>query len=278
MNENLATIAGLLFDPLFATPFFTGLAFAVVLPVLGTYLRLRDEWLAALAFAQTAAAGALLAMLAGLAPLFGGLLAATGVAGLKSSCERRTPATQGAAYALLLVAGWGVSVLLVANLPLAERLGHALFDGQLYFVDRQHLIAAWLTLMVAGVSLRRLSRTLLLCHLFPDFFRARGRSEGRVHLVFDMLVAAVLATATMSVGVMAAFALIFVPPLLAWRWANNWHRALVWATCAGLAGYLLAFVLALAADQPFGPVLALLFVALAVLSGLASRSRGVSRV
>jgi len=276
MNGNLASITGLLFDPLFATPFLTGLAFALLLPLLGTYLRLRDEWLAALAFAQTAAAGALLAMLAGLAPLFGGLLAATGVAGLKSAFERRNPATQGAAYALVLVAGWGVSVLLVANLPLAERLGHALFDGQLYFADRQHLIAAWLTLAIAGAALLRLSRTLLLCHLFPDFFRARGRSERRVHLAFDMLVAAVLAMATMSIGVMAAFAMIFVPPLLAWRWAGNWRRALFLATCAGLGGYLLAFVLALVTDQPFGPVLALLFVAAAILSGLAGRVWGAT--
>ena len=62
----------LLVDPVFAQPFLTGLAYAVLLPLVGAYLRLRDEWLAALAFAQTAAAGALLAMLAGLPLLLGG--------------------------------------------------------------------------------------------------------------------------------------------------------------------------------------------------------------
>ena len=47
----------LLFDPLFAEPFVTGLAFAILLPLLGAFLRLRDEWLAALAFAQACQAG-----------------------------------------------------------------------------------------------------------------------------------------------------------------------------------------------------------------------------
>ena len=52
-DEMLARV----FDPLFVTPFVTGLAYSVLLPIFGAYLRLRDEWLAALAFAQTAAAG-----------------------------------------------------------------------------------------------------------------------------------------------------------------------------------------------------------------------------
>ena len=47
----LADLGVRIFDPLFAMPFFTGLVFAVLLPLFGAYLRLRDEWLAALAFA-----------------------------------------------------------------------------------------------------------------------------------------------------------------------------------------------------------------------------------
>lgn len=253
-----------LFDPLFVAPFFTGLVFAALLPLLGAYLRLRDEWLAALAFAQTAAAGALLAMLGGLPLLLGGVLAATGAAGLKSLFDGAAREVRGAAYALLLIAGWGVSVLLAANLPLAERLAHALFDGQLYFVDRDHLLAALLALPLAGVALLRLSRPLLLSHLFPDFYRARGRSARRAHLAFDVLVAGMLALATMSIGVMSAFALIFVPPLIAWRRAANWRSGLLRAAATGVLAYLAAFALALLLDQPFGPVLALTLAAAAV--------------
>lgn len=264
MNE----LFGMLFDPLFIRPFFTGLCFAVLLPLFGAYLRLRDEWLAALAFAQTAAAGSLLAMLAGLPLMLGGLIAAAAAATLKSAFEGAARGVQGAAYALLLVSGWAVSVLLVANLPLAERLGHALFDGQLYFTDSTHLAAALASVVILGAGLLRLSRGLLLAYFFPDFFRARGRSVRRIHFLFDLLVAAALALATMSVGVMAAFALVFVPPLVAWSWSTGWQRSLLIGVLVSVGGYGSAFILALIFDQPFGPVLALILVAVGAASGL----------
>jgi zinc/manganese transport system permease protein len=251
---------GILLDPLFIQPFFTGLCFAVLLPLIGAYLRLRDEWLAALAFAQMAAAGSLLAMLAGIPLMLGGLLAAAGAAGLKSLFDGAARGVQGAAYALLLVLGWAVSVLLVANLPLAERLGHALFDGQLYFTDASHLAAALVGVVILGAGLLRLSRGLLLAHFFPDFFKARGRSAHRIHFFFDLLVAAALALATMSVGVMAAFAMVFVPPLVAWRWSRNWQQSLLLAVGVGVFAYLLSFMVALLLDQPFGPLLAVTLV------------------
>lgn len=261
-------------DPLFLQPFVTGFAFAVLLPLLGAYLRLRDEWLAALAFAQTAAAGALLALLAGWPLQAGGVLAAAAAATLKSAFEGAARGVQGAAYAMLLVGSWGVGVLLVANLPLAERLGHALFDGQLYFTERSHLVAALVCAVVGGAALRRLSRPLLQAHFFPDFFRAAGGSARRVHLAFDLVVAAALALATMSIGVMSAFALIFLPPLVAWAWSASWRRALALAVAVGVAAYLAAFVGALWLDQPFGPVLALLLVGFGALSGLVRRLHG----
>lgn len=264
----------LLFDPLFAEPFVTGLVFAILLPLLGCYLRLRDEWLAALAFAQTAAAGSLLAMLFGLPLVLGGLVAAALAASLKHAFEGATRGTQGAAYAMLLLLGWGVSVLLVANLPLAERMGHALFDGQLYFTDRSHLINAGGFSLLSFFSLRWLSRRLLLAHFFPDFFRARGLSERRAHFAFDLLVAGALALATMSVGVMGAFALIFVPPLIAFNWADGWHKALLLAALSGLLAHVAAFALALVLDQPFGPLLGLLLVAAGVCSALLRRLLG----
>lgn len=251
-------------DALFLGPFATGLCFAVALPLLGSYLRLRDEWLAALAFAQTAAAGALLAMLAGLPLVAGGIGAAALAAGLKNLFDRATRGAPGAFFALLLVFAWAASVLLAANLPLAERMAHALFDGQLYFSDDSQLLTAIVCVLVALFALRVLSRRLLLAHFFPELLRASGHAAPR--LAFDLLVAATLALATMSIGVMGAFALIFVPPLLAWRWAGNWRHGLLLAAAVGVLGFTVAFALALALDQPFGPLLGGLLVIVAAVA------------
>ena len=130
----------LLLDPLFRVPFLTGLLLAALLPLIGMYLRLRHEWLAALAFAQMASAGALLAMVAGWPMILGGVLAAL-VAALAKGLMARAGA---GAYALMMLLAWGGGVLLVANHPLAEQAGHALFDGQLYFTGDGHLLACLL--------------------------------------------------------------------------------------------------------------------------------------
>jgi len=253
---------GLLFDFLFLKPFLTGLAYAVLLPVLGCYLRLRDEWLAALAFTQVAAAGALAALAFAAPPVIGGLAAAAFAALLK----HRSSHVGNAVYALLYLAGWGVAILLVANLPLAERLARALFDGQLYFSGQIHLLAAWLVLPLALAWLVCLSRVLLVSRYLPGHLLATGRHEGRFHLGFDLLVAGALALATMSIGVAAAFALIFVPAWIVCESANGWRRALVFSALTGAAGYAAAFVLALALDQPFGPILAIIFALAAVMT------------
>lgn len=266
-----------LFDPLFAGPFATGLGFALLLPLLGCYLRLREEWLAALAFAQTAAAGSLAALLAGWPLLLGGVLAAFAAALAKHAFDGATRSAQGAAYALLLLLGWGGAVLLAANQPLAERMGQALFDGQLYFTESWHLIASLTFVPLALFVLRAQSRRLLLAHWFPEYFRARGLSARHAHLAFDLLVAAALALATLSVGVMAAFALIFVPPMIAFALAKSWARAIALSALGGLLAYLAAFALALRFDQPFGPVLAVLLVAMGVAGLLAEAAHRVGR-
>ncbi len=252
----------LLFDPLFRLPFVTGLLFAVMLPVLGMYLRLRQEWLAALAFAQLASAGTLLASLWGVPPQLGGVLAAFCGAGLKNLPGSRSG---DGSYALMLLAGWGVGVLVVANVPVAEQMGHALFDGQLYFTDSSQLLAALGYGLFAASVLLGLSRALLLASFFPEFLSAQGKAAWRYHVAFDVLIAGALALATASIGVMAAFALVFVPPLIAWRHGRGWRNSLALAAALGALSHTLAFSLALSLDQPYGPSLALILVVLGVL-------------
>lgn len=256
------------FSPIFLQPFLIGLCFALLLPLFGCYLRLRDEWLAAFAYAHVAAAGALCAMAFELPLVLGGAGLAVLAALLKRLIASRLAG--GTAYALLLLVGWAAAVLLTSNLPMAERLGHALFDGQLYFADATQLAISAVCLAVALPLLALLSRHLLLVQLYPAFFSARKFPAWRVHLGFDLLAVAVLAVATMSLGVMGAFALVFVPPWVAFARASSWHRGLLLSALLGLVGYVAAFLLALHLDQPFGPVLAVVLIALGIV-GLPNR-------
>ncbi|MFZ5555619.1 MAG: metal ABC transporter permease [Pseudomonadota bacterium] len=248
--------------PLFVLPFLTGLLLAAALPVLGAYVLLRDEWIAALALAQVSAAGALAAAALG-APVAPGAVAATVAVALGKGLLGRTG---NAGYGVILLGAWGLSILLLANLPLAEQLGRALFDGQLYFTGRLHLAGATVLGVAAAAALPRLSPRLLRDRLFPGYEEANGDRVARARVGFDLLVAAAVALATASIGVMAAFALVFVAPLAAYRVARGWRPALLAAAGLGIGTYLAAFALALAADQPFGPVLVLVLLATAALA------------
>jgi zinc/manganese transport system permease protein len=252
------------FDSLFKLPFLTGLIFACVLPLVGMYLRLRDEWLAALAFAQMAAAGSLTAALLHAPFKLGAIVASCAAAAAKGWFAR----AGNNGYALFMIFGWSVAVLLIANLPIAEQLGHALFDGQLYFTGMTDLLYALVySLLCAGIMFW-LSRRLLLERMFPDFFSASGMSARRYHLFFDLLVAVGIALTTATIGVMAAFGLVFVPPMIAYQWGRSWKGALVVSIVVGVAAYLGAFMLALVFDQPFGPVLVLVLIGLAIIGFL----------
>src|SRR5262245_50899469 len=100
-----------IFDPIFLWPLLTGAIFAALLPVLGMYLRLRQEWLAALAFAQVAAAGSLGGAILGIAPQVGALACTCTAAAFKGWLAK----TGNNGYALLMITGWAVAILMLAN-------------------------------------------------------------------------------------------------------------------------------------------------------------------
>lgn len=247
---------GFFLDPLFQLPFATGFAYALCLPVLGMYLLLHDEWIAALALAQVSAFGALAAV-ALHAPVMMGAAAATLAATLAKARLGRGGAT---GYVLLLLFGWSGALLLVANLPLADPLGRALLDGQLYFANAAHLAAGVGAVALTYGALVKLSRPLLLERLLPGFSVAKRKRARRLGFAFDLLAAGVIAFATASVGVMATFALLYAPSVMAYRLAPDWKTSLFGALATGAALYAAGFALAVALDQPFGPVLVLLAV------------------
>lgn len=249
----------LLLDPLFRVPLLVGLLAAALLPLLGCYLRLRGEWLAALGLAHVAAACHLTGAALHLPLLVSGAAGAAIAVGLKQMLKREG----NGGYALMMLAGWATLFLVAANTAVGESLSHALADGQLYFANRDQLVA----LAVGGGFTLALTpwwnRRLLRARFFPAHEAANRLPAWQWHLSFDLAVALLLALATGAIGLMGAFALVFLPPWLAFRIAPHWKAGLLIAVATGVAGYAVAFVLALQYDQPFGPVLVAVLLALA---------------
>ena len=257
----------LLFDPMFRVPFVTGLLLAPLAAIVGVYLRLRGEWLAALAYAQIAAVGGLLAVMVHGPVMLGAVLGAGAVAVGKGLLRR----AGNDHFAVLMVVGWGLAVELASLSAHGEMLGHSLIDGQLYFVGHTQLVFTISVLLIGVLSFRWLSRRLLLARFFPDTFSGNNQADWPHHLVFDVLAVTTVAVATTTFGVMAAFALTLVPAWIAWGLARGWKMTLIVAASLALGIYVMAFVAAILLDQPFGPVLAILLGIASGLRLLASR-------
>lgn len=243
-------------DSIFYLPLLSGTLAALVLAWCGLPLRMRNESLAALSYAQAGGLGMVAAPLLGWATLPSALLGAAAAALVKPWLARSADG-----LIVLLLATWGLSLLLVANLPSGEHIGRMLIDGQLYFTRLEHAIGLAIGLLVASVLLPGLSRRIQRELLFP------AQPMSRMHsLLIEFILAGCLALAAASIGVMAAFALAFIPARIAFRFASRWSHAVMLALALGLLAHLVAFFLALHFDQPYGPVLTLILLVAALAS------------
>ena len=240
-----------LIDPLFRVPLIVGLMAAVILPILGAFLRLREEWLAALGLAHLSAASGLAGLVFHLPMVVGAPIGAIcgAIAKVFLGAKGNT------AYAVMILVGWSATLLAAANTPLGESFSHAMIDGQLYFADLYHLIGFGLLFVVLFSALPWLMPRLIRARLFPYHEQANRLPAWHWHLSFDLMVAVGMAFGTATTGLMAAFALVFIPPWLAFHIAPGWRSTLLYSIALGVAAYMIAFVVAIVLDQPFGPVM-----------------------
>jgi zinc transport system permease protein len=245
-------------------PFLAGLPLALTLPLLGNALRLRDEWLAVLGLSHLAAAAALVGLGLGLAAAWGSLAGALLGAAGKALARGRSNSV----YAVMILGGWALMLLIAANSPLGHAMAQAIGDGQIYFAGGGEALLSVGCALFSLALLPWLTPRLIRARLSPTHERANHLPAWRWHLGFDLIVALTVAVATAILGIMATFALVFAPAWLAFRQATSWRRAGQIAAGIGIAAYTIAFALALVLDQPFGPVLVMLLAAVLILDGV----------
>lgn len=262
----------ILLDPMFRLPFLVGLLLAVSLSLLGAYLRMREEWLAALGLSHMAAAGGIAALPLGLPTLSGALVFAAVAALIKGLLTRASNNH----YGLMLLFGWGGALMLAANTHQGVVVGEALLRGQLYFTSLPHLIAGGILFLVLMASLHWLSPRLLTERFFPDFYSANRIPAWPHRLLFGALVVLGAVLGTLAMGAIPAFALFFIPAWVAFVLVRGWRKALLLTVAIAVAVYVLAFILSMALDQPFGPTLTLCLALTAGLRLFASRAARLS--
>lgn len=258
----------LILDPLFRVPFFTGLMLSIGLSLIGAYLRMRDEWLAAMGLSHIAAAGGVASLPFGLPAAAGALV----VAGAAALVKGLMPRPSNSHYGVMLLVGWAAALLLAANIHRGEVVGEALLRGQLYFTTASHLMAAGALVIVLLASLSWLSPRLLTERFFPDYYSANRTPAWPHRLLFGGLVVVAAVLGTLAMGAMTAFALFFIPAWVSFVLVRGWRRALVLTVVLGVVTYIVAFVLAMQLDQPFGPTFTVCLLLVGTLRLFANRA------
>ncbi len=240
----------LLFDPLFRIPFLVGLLLAAGLSLVGTLLRLRNEWLAALGLAQIAAAGGMVA-----AFLHGpAWVGAFGTAGIAMVVRSTLPKVGNNHYAIMIILGWSATLLLGAFMDHGRVIGESLLLGQLYFTRMPHLIGAAIWLVLALACFPWLASRALTARFFPDYHAANRQRVWPYRLVLALMTVMAAVFGTISIGAFPSFALLFVPSWVGFVLVDGWARSVVVSVLIGVVAYMIAFVVALLLDLPFGPV------------------------
>ena len=206
---------------------------AVLAGAVGYFLVLRGQTFAGHALAHVGFTGATGAVLAGIAPIWG-LVLATVAAGIGMGFMGERLAQRDVAIGLVLALALGFGLLFLSFFTGSATQATTLLFGNVLAVDR-HTI--WLLLVMAVASLLTLaiiSRPLLFASVHPELAEAKGVSLRLYSVLFLAIAALATAECAQIVGVLLVFALMVGPAAAAQRCA---------ATVS--AGVLLSIALAL---------------------------------
>ncbi|MFA7606351.1 MAG: ABC transporter [Rhodocyclaceae bacterium] len=253
---------------LFMPGILLGMLLAATLGALGISLKVRNEAVAALAHAQVAVLGAMLAMLASLPPLVGAWTFALCI-GLGMASTLRPPAAEGTGRHLLLLLGaWAASMLIADNHTSARLLSASAIEGQLLLIRWQDW--PWHAgLALSGMVLVLISGRAWLTHEWLPWLPGPGPARlRRTLLLREAGVITILAAGALALGVFVTLAMVLVPASLAWSRAHNLTQALLMSALLALLAHLVAISITLLLDQTYPAVLTLTLATFALAAGV----------
>ncbi len=240
---------------------------AVSLPVVGVFIVGLDIIAVRFAVMHVALLGIAVGLLTGLDPVLCGLLtcalAGAGVAPL----ARRPTGLTGAMGLMMTFAIAGA--LLVLSVSGVNATGaFALLWGSILATRTVDLVVLTvLAIVVHGLFWPR-RRQLGLVLFDRELALCSGVNADRIVLVLLVVTAVAIGAAIRLTGALLVDALTLLPALGARNLGRSLRSMVIWSIVLGLLGNALGFIVALAVDQPLGPVLVLAAGALTLLTYL----------
>ena len=167
--------------------------------------------------------------------------------------ERRDTLPADTLLGLLAHGGLALGLVVLSFFPNMRLDLHGLLFGDILAVSRIDLAMIWGGAAVALGVLRWIWRPLLTATVSADLAAVAGLRPERAHLVFGILVAAVIAVAIKIVGVLLIVALLVIPAATVRRFASSPEKMAVGATTAGIVAIGGGLFASARFDTPSGP-------------------------
>ena len=217
---------------------------AVVAGVVGYVLVLRGQSFAGHALSHVGFTGATGAILLGVSPL-GGLVLATVAAGIGMGLLGPGLQSRDVAIGMVLSMALGLGLLFLHFFTAYATQATALLFGNVLGVDTHTLWALTVLGIASLAGLAAIARPLLFASLQPELAEARGVSLTGMSVLFLAIVALTTAACTQIVGVLLVFTLMVGPAATAQLISHRlWHGIALSAALAlaqAWAGLALAY-------------------------------------
>jgi zinc transport system permease protein len=229
---------------------------AVGLPVVGVFIVGLDIVAVRFAIMHVALLGIAVGLLLGLDPLLCGLVACA-FAGAGMAPVARRPAGLPGAMGLLMTFAIAGALLVLSISGVNATGAFELLWGSLLATRTVDLVVLAALAVAVHALYWRHRRALALLLFDRELALCSGVPAGRLMLLLLVVVAVAIGASIRLTGALLVDALTILPALGARNLGHSLQSMVGWAVVLGIVGNAAGFLLALALDQPLGPVLVL---------------------
>jgi len=248
---------------------------AVAASLVGYFLVLRGQTFAGHALSHVGFAGATGAVLAGVSPLLG-LLVATVLAGAGMGFLGERFQHRDVAIGIVLAMSLGCGLLFLHFFTAYATQATALLFGNVLGVDAPTVLALLALGILIIAALAFISRPLLFATLQPELAEAKGVSLRRLSMLFLVIVALATAASVQIVGILLVFTLMVAPAAAAQRVTIKLWPGLLLSVGLALVEAWLGLTLAYYTDWPTSFWITAIGAAIYMLALSISRQKHVS--
>lgn len=231
------------------TAFAAATVVAILAGAVGYFLVLRGQTFAGHALAHVGFTGATGAVLIGIAPLWG-LVLATVAAGIGMGFGGERLAQRDVAIGLVLALSLGFGLLFLHFFTAYASEATALLFGNVLAVDLSTVRTLSALAAASLLTLAVISRPLLFASLQPELAEAKGVSLRLYSVLFLAIVALATAECAQIVGVLLVFALMVGPAAAAQRLASGVAAGVLLSVLLAVVEAWLGITLAFYTDWP----------------------------